>query len=254
MDERRGDFVAEVKAAGYACAVSQPPRSPSWEQEQRALARWLTQLPRPVGILACNDDQGLQVLNACRRAGVLVPEDAAVIGIENDPIVCNLATPALTSIDVNPQGVGYEAAALLDRLMQGRPAKDVPTSFFEQCRVVTRQSTDVCAVSDPEVVKAVRFIRAHACEGIRIEDVLAEVCLSRSMLERRFKQVLGRTAKAEILAVQMERARQLLIETDWPLETVAQKCGIGTGKYFSDLFALKVGVRPAAYRRQHRMS
>jgi LacI family transcriptional regulator len=158
----------------------------------------------------------------------------------------------LTSIDVNPQRVGYEAAALLDRLMAGEkpPSRGI---FLDLGRVVTRQSTDVLAIDDAELARAVRFIRMHACDGINVEDVLAEVCLSRSVLERRFRQTLGRTPKAEILAAQLERARQLLAETDAPLAEVASRAGFSNEKYFGDLFYRKVGIRAGAYRRQARL-
>jgi LacI family transcriptional regulator len=180
-----------------------------------------------------------------------VPDEAAVISVENDPILCNLATPTLTSIDVNAPRVGSEAAALLDRLMAGRspPRHGI---FLDACRVVTRQSTDVLAIDDPELVKAVRFIRERACDGINVGDVLAQVGLSRSVLERRFRQVLGRTPKAVILDVQMEQARRLLGETDLPLKTVAAKCGFRTEKYFGDAFYRAIGERAGAYRRRLR--
>jgi LacI family transcriptional regulator len=255
MDQRCDDFCRLVGEGGHSWDVFRPRRGrghPSWEQEQEQLADWLRGLVRPVGIMACNDDRGQQLLDACRRAGVAVPDEAAVIGVDNDPILCGLATPPLTSIDVNAQRVGYEAASLLDRLMAGEPAP-AGGIFLDLCRVVTRQSTDVLAIEDRELAKAVHFIREHACDGIRVEDVLTEVCLSRSVLERRFKQLLGRTPKAEILAVQIERARQLLTETDLPLGTVARRSGFRNEKYFGDIFYRKTGVRPGAYRRHARM-
>lgn len=254
MDQRCDDFSRLVQEAGFSCTVFRGRSGrhrPSWEQEQEQLADWLRTLPRPVGIMASNDDRGQQLLDACRRGGVAVPDEAAVIGVDNDSILCGLATPPLTSIDVNPQRVGYEAAALLDRLMAGEQAPPEGI-FLDLCRVVTRQSTDVLAIDDAELARAVHFIREHACDGIGVEDVLAAVCLSRSVLERRFKRLLGRTPKAEILAVQVERARQLLAETDLPLGTVARRSGFRNEKYFGDLFFRKTGVRPGAYRRRAR--
>ncbi|HXG10337.1 MAG TPA: DNA-binding transcriptional regulator [Gemmataceae bacterium] len=252
---RRGeDFLRLIEEKGYPCAVFPGPndrRAATWEKEQDRLAAWVAGLPKPVGVMACNDDRGQQLLDACRRAGVLVPDEVAVIGVENDPILCNLATPTLTSIDVNPQQVGYTAAALLDRLMAGdRPPPG--GVFLGDCRVVTRQSTDVLALDDPELARAVHFIREHACEGIRVADVLAQVSMSRSVLERRCKQVLGRAPKALILGMQIERARQLLAETDLPLKMVALKCGFRTAKYFGDAFHRWVGERAGAYRRRLR--
>jgi LacI family transcriptional regulator len=254
MDWRRDDFVKLVQAAAMTCAVYEPPgrRPLSWEQEQQAMASWLAAVPKPVGVMACNDDWGQQVLDACLRGNMPVPDAVAVISVENDPIVCSLATPPLTSIDVNPQRVGYEAAALLERLMAGQPAP-ADGIYLDLGRVVTRQSTDVLAIDDAELARAVRFIRTHACDGINVEDVLAATCLSRSVLERRFKQMLGRTPKAEILTVQIERARQLLAETDLALDAVARQAGFRGEKYFGDIFHRKVGVRAGAYRRQVRL-
>jgi LacI family transcriptional regulator len=255
LDERCDDFVRLVEQAGLTCSVFPPARqrgSPPWEQQQQQMAHWLGELPRPVGIMACNDDRGLQLLDACRRARVAVPEQVAVISVDNDTILCNLATPPLTSIDVNPQRVGYEAAGLLDRLMRGtKPPRD--GLFFDLGRVVPRQSTDVLALEDAELVKAMQFIRAHACEGILVDDVLGEVCLSRSVLERRFKKALGRTPKAEILSVQIELAKELLTETDLSLDQVAHKSGFQSAKYFSDIFHAKAGIRPAAFRQVRRV-
>lgn len=252
MDQRCDDFKRLVEEAGFACDVFAPRRlrhTMSWEREQQQLAAWLHRLPRPVGIMTCNDDRGQQLLDACRRAGVLVPDQVAIISVENDPVVCNLATPPLTSIDVNPQRVGYEAAALLDQLMAGKKPRR-QRIFLDFCRIVTRQSTDVLAINDPELVEAVRFIREHACDGISVTDVLAQVPLSRSVLERRFKHVLGRTPKAQILAVQIERAKERLNETELPLAEIARRCGFAGEKYFGDIFFHKVGVRPGAYRRR----
>lgn len=255
MDQRCDDFQELTQRAGFDCAVFAPAssqRSRTWESEQERIAQWLLGLPRPVGIMTCNDDRGQQLLDACRRAGVLVPDEAAVISVENDTILCNLATPPLTSIDVNPHCVGYEAAALLARLM-ARPRSAWKNTFLDLGRVVTRQSTDVLALDEPDLVQAIRFIRERACAGINVQDVLAAVPLSRSVLERRFKAVLGRTPKAEILRVQLARAQQLLAETDLSLAEVASRSGFRTEKYFGDIFHRKSGERAGAYRRRVRL-
>lgn len=252
MDQRCTDFTTLVEHDGLKCAVYKArPGRHSWEQEKQQLVNWLRGLPKPVGIMASHDDRGQELLDACLRAEVKVPDEAAVISVENDTILCNLANPPLTSIDVNPQRIGFEAAALLDRLLAGQPPP-AQGIFLDQCRVVTRQSTDVLALDDPELVKALRFIRAHATSGVNVSQVLDQVCLSRSVLERRFKQVLGTTPKAEILAVQIERAKELLAETDLPLDAVARASGFHGDKYFGDIFFRKVGVRAGAYRRQTR--
>jgi LacI family transcriptional regulator len=256
MDQRRDFFCRQVEAAGYPCHVFDAlggRRRPTWEEEQERLVAWVLGLPRPIGVMTCNDDRGHQVLDACRRAGVAVPEEVAVIGVDNDPILCSLADPPMSSIDVNAVRIGYEAMALLDRLMQQpqRPQPD-PQVEIAPRGVVTRQSSDVLAVDDPEVAAAVRFIRANGCRGIGVEDVLRKVPLSRSALERRFKLILRRTPKEEILRVQLDRAKQLLGESDLSLETIAASCGFSSCKYFGDAFFRELGVRPGTYRRRLR--
>jgi LacI family transcriptional regulator len=255
LDVRCEFFRRKVEAAGHDCHVYSPNfgrRRPTWEEEQDEIVAWLRGLPRPVGVMACNDDRGLQILDACRRAGVTVPEEAAVIGVDNDTVLCNMADPPLSSIDVNPVQIGYEATALLDRLMrQPRKRSRRPVSLEMVPRgIVTRQSSDVLAVGDPDVAAAVRFIRANACRGIGVGDVLRHVPLSRSALERRFKIVLRRSPKEEILRVQLDRARHLLGESDLPLEVVADRCGFSSCKYFGDAFRRELGVRPGAFRKR----
>ena len=256
MDKRREFFRQLAERAGFPCRVFEPRggwrRALAWEEEQDQLAAWLERLPRPVGVMACNDDRGRQVLDACRRAGVLVPDEVAVVSVDNDTVLCNMADPPMTSIDVNAERIGYEAAALLDRLMRRPAARARAVSVEVPPRaVVARQSSDVLAVTDGHVAAALRFIRQHACDGIRVPDVLRHVGLSRSVLDPRFKAALGRTAKAEILRVQLERARQLLVDSRLPLEEVAARCGFSSAKYLGDVFFRTSHVRPGAYRQSH---
>ncbi len=252
VDFRQTCFAEQVRAIGGTAHVFPARRgrqSGAWEREQEEIVRWLAGLPKPVGVMAGNDDRGLQVLDACRRAGLQVPDEVAVIGVDNDEFLCNLSSPPLTSVDVGVERAGYEAAALLDQLMAGKkpPGRKI---FLEPLGVVVRQSTDVLAVPDPELAAVVRFIRAHACEGIRVDDALSEVACSRSTIQRRFRAVVGRSPKAEIMRVQLEQARRLLAQTDLPIAEVARRCGFAELKRLSSVFRAKVGVSPAAYRRQ----
>jgi LacI family transcriptional regulator len=251
MDQRRDCFSRLTEAAGYCCHQFEPRRGSPWEREQERLADWLRQLPKPVAVMACNDDQGNQTLDACRRAGVSVPAEVALVGVDNDTVLCDMADPPMTSIDVNPERIGYEAAAWLDRLMRG-PARRPPPAFIElpPRGIVTRQSSDVLAIADQWVAEAVRFIREHACEGITVEAVLEHVPMSLRALERRFKAIVHRTPKREILRVQLDQARRLLSASHLPINVIAQRCGFATYKYFGDVFFRELGVRPGAYRKQ----
>jgi LacI family transcriptional regulator len=255
MDLRRELFRRMVHDAGLAChdfETMQGGASNVWEDEQELIATWILKLPKPIGIMASNDDRGQQVLDACRRVNVLVPEDVAVIGVDNDEILCNLSSPPLSSVDINTQQVGYEAAALLERMMAGRSAPERPL-LLSPHGVVARESTDVLATEDRELAAAIRHIREHACEGLRLKDAAKWTPLSRRELERRMRKLIGRSPKEEITRVRLERAKLLLTETNLAAAVIAEKCGFEEPKYFSQVFHAKVGLPPGAYRRSAKL-
>jgi LacI family transcriptional regulator len=251
--KRRDGFESAVARAGEICpAYESPwggPTAHPWEKEQKVIGEWLAGLPRPVGVFACNDLRGQHVLDACQRIGLAVPEEVAVIGVDDDVLLCELCDPPLSSVVPNPERIGYESAALLDRLMAGeKPQRD--EWLIEPLGVTTRQSTDVLAIDDPHVAAAVRFIREHACTGATVADILAQVPLSRTILERRFRKYLGRSPQAEIRSVQLKRVKQLLAETDLRLERIAELAGYEHPEYLSVVFKRETGQTPGEYRRQ----
>ena len=217
----------------------------------RDLRRWLLELPKPVGIMACYDIRGQQILDACRSAGLTVPEEVAVIGVDNDALLCELASPPLSSVIPNTHRTGYEAAALLDRIMSGKRVSPA-AHLIAPIGVAARQSTDVLAVDDRNIARALQFIREHACAGINVADVLKAVPLSRRVLEQRFQRLLGHTPREEILHVRLNRVRQLLAETDLPLYLVAERTGFEHVEYLSVVFKRETGVTPSAFRREAR--
>ena len=174
MDERCDHFVELTQAAGYPCDVFKATplrrRGPG-DIDRKGLAKWVKGLPKPVGIMVCNDDRGLELLDACRHARVPVPEQAAVISVDNDEYLCGFSIPPLSSVDVAPHGIGYEAASLLDRMMAGRAATQ-QARVIPPGGVVVRQSTDVLATDDATVAQAIEFIQKHACDRIKIADVV----------------------------------------------------------------------------------
>ncbi|MES2695664.1 MAG: DNA-binding transcriptional regulator, partial [Verrucomicrobiota bacterium] len=248
---REQHFAARVKAAGYDVqrftAGANGANGGDVEAHARSLREWVESLPKPVGIMAAYDIRGQQVLDACRSAGVAVPADVAVIGVDNDALLCDLASPPLSSVIPNAHRTGYEAAALLERLMAG---KRVPTTahLIAPLGVAARQSTDVLAVDDRDVARAVQFIREHACEGINVSDVLRTVPLSRRVLEQRFQKLLGRTPREEILQVRLARVKQLLGETDLPLYLIAERTGFEHVEYLSVVFKRETRQTPSQYR------
>jgi LacI family transcriptional regulator len=253
----REPFCDLLKERGYDCHCYQPPASnrvaPAWRESQRpGLIRWLRSLPRPMGIFTPGDLHSMLLLDLCREIGIHVPEEIAILGLGNDVLICETVRPTLSSVDIDVRRVGYEAAALLDRLMAGKKEKDiicVPPSH-----IAIRQSTDVIAVEDADVAEALRFIRQFACKGIEVSDVVEEVGLSRRTLELRFGRYLGRSPKAEISRVQIEHAKTLLTRTDQTSESIARRSGFSSLEYFTTAFHRIVGMKPQAYRKLRRIS
>ncbi len=248
-DERRDAFVAAVTAAGGECLVyTRGDARGSWEDEQDHLAAWVRSLPRPSAVMACNDPRGQKVLEACRRSGVRVPEQVAVVGVDNDEPICAIADPPLSSVVPDHERVGYEAAALLDRVRAGEVGAGAAV-YIPPVGVVTRQSSDVLALADREVAEAIGFIREHACLGLGVEEVCRKLSLSRSTLQRRFRRLLGHTIHDEMIRVRLQRAQELLAETDMPIAAVAERCGFGHQEYLGAVFRARLDQTPAGYRR-----
>jgi LacI family transcriptional regulator len=257
-DWRRASFERRAAEAGFPCRAFEnpgpmPPHSSvdyeeHGERHEKALMAWLRTLPKPCGLMACNDARGRQILNCCREIGVTVPDELAVIGVDKDEIFCELSDLPLSSVILNTQQIGFEAAALLARLMAGQEVESLAT-LVKPIGVIARQSTDVLAIDDRHIATALKHIREHACDGLDVESLLREIPLSRSVLERRFSQILGSSPKAEILRVRLERVCRLLAESDLPLAEVAYKAGFEHPEYMSRLFKKKMGVTPGEYRK-----
>ena len=252
-EDRAAAFRRAARRAKVPCEVhvEHHGRARRWSSLQKELVAWLRSLEKPMGLMACNDAGARHVLEACRTAGLSVPDEVAVVGVDNDEMICELTTPPLTSVEQGARQMGYQAAALLDRLMSGEKIRRLkyPVAPVE---VVTRRSTDALAVNDEDVAEAVHFIRSRACEGIQVPDVVEIVAVSRSTLEARFHAVMGRTIGQEISRVQFERARQLVAGTNLPLKQVAAQAGIGSVQYMSAVFKTRLGMPPGDYRRRCR--
>ncbi len=225
----------------------------SWSDEHQRLVAWVRSLPKPVGIMACYDIQAQLLLDACRDADVAVPEEAAVLGVDDDRLLCNLCTPPLSSVIPDAHRTGYTAARLLDRLMRGEHIP-VEGQLIPPTGIAVRQSTDVLAIEDRAVAAAVRFIREHACDGINATDVLRKTPQSRRVLENRFRKAIGRTPHEEILRVRIDRVKQLLSETDLTLEAISNRAGFRHVEYLSYAFKRETGKPPGRYRTEHRLA
>ncbi|MBN2217217.1 MAG: DNA-binding transcriptional regulator [Pirellulales bacterium] len=254
MDHRRDCFAEIVTQAGHVChhfrLAANPRGAGGWDNSQDRLAQSMAKLPKPLAVMACNDDYGIRVLDACQRAEVNVPEEVAVLGVDDDQTLCTLSTPPMSSVNLDLEGIGYAAADLLDRMIAG---ESPPSQTIEipPRGVVTRRSTDILATDDVEVAAALRFIRDNACRGIGVGDVVRHVLISRSSIERRFKAVLGRTPSVEIRRIQLDRAKELLAETTLTLASIAKRSGFESRNYFSEVFHRSVGMTPGQYRRRY---
>ena len=219
------------------------------------LGEWLTALPKPAGVLGCNDDHAHRVLNEARRQGVKVPDQLAVLGVDDDELFNTLVTPSLSSIALPAQQIGYEAAAKLDRLMKGERSGEHSGELVTRLpplRVVSRESTDVLSIDDADVVLALRFIRDHASRPIQVDDVLDSVPLSRRSLERKFRRAVGHSVSEEIRRARLERAKQLLIQTDFAMPQVAAASGFTTATRLGIVFQRELKETPTEFRRRVR--
>ena len=239
--------------AGQVCHThtAATARQRSWQQERQALIRWLSSLPRPCGLMACNDDLGKEVIEACKLAGLAVPDDVAVVGVDNDELVCGLSDPPMSSVAVNFERAGYEAAEVLSRLMRGN--RRVPSRIVALAsHVVPRRSTDILAAEDPALVKALRAIRDQARDTIAVDDVVRAAGLCRRALENRFRNLLGHSVLDEIRRVRTDRIARLLADTDLPVARIADTLGFEDAQHFARYFHAVKGLTPLAYRQAHR--
>jgi LacI family transcriptional regulator len=210
---------------------------------------WLAQLPRPIAVLACNDLRARELAELCRVRRIRVPDDVAILGVDNDDLQCVLAFPPISSIAVPWRRIGFEAASVLAAALEGRdpPSRDIRVPPQE---VAERQSTDTVAISDPDVSAAIRFIRGNAHRPIGVEDVLAVVPAARRSLEKKFQAVLGRSPLDEIRRAHVERAKRLLVQTELSISTVAENSGFTSAAWFSKTFLDIVNQTPSQYRQR----
>jgi LacI family transcriptional regulator, galactose operon repressor len=225
----------------------------SWEAEQEYLSEWVQNLPKPVGVLACYDVLAQKLLDACRASDISVPEEVAVIGVDNDKILCKLSEPSLSSIIPNAHLTGYEAARILSSMMDGKKVNNNPC-LVKPIGITTRQSTDIYAIDDRHVADALSFIRLHACDGINVKDVLDQIPLSRRALENRFQKIIGQTPHQEISKIKLEKVKDLLLKTRLTLKEISRRTGFKHVEYMTVAFKKAYRVSPRDYRKSHSYS
>lgn len=252
-DIRRDYFCQRIRAAGF----ENPPQyklsmsGRDWSKDWRPLAHWLKALPKPVGVMACNDDCGQRVMEVCRLTGQTVPDLVGVVGTDNDEVVCGLTDPPMSSIAINFERAGYDAAHALNGLM--RQSHTVPPRITAAAaHVVARRSTDFVAAEDLHLAKALRFIRDQARRGgVSVDAVAGFAGLSRRMLENRFRKLLGRSVLDEIRRVRTDQIAQLLVETDLPVAQIADLLGFADMRHIARYFRAGKEISPLAYRKTY---
>ena len=247
-------FSQLIREAGFRCSIFAAKAGVRHlDSLLDELSKWLASLEKPLGLMAANDARARQVLDACREIQVAVPDEVAVIGVDNNELICNLSIPRLSSIIHGGERLGYEAGSLLKQLMAKRFSPEGSIGVVPPAGVVTRQSTDTLAIEDQEVATAVRFIRDQSSRPLQVRDVVAQVNVSRATLEKRFKEAVGRTIHAEIRRVQIRQVQHMLRTTDLPMHKIAERTGFQYVQYLSAVFRQVCGQTPGQYRDQVRL-
>lgn len=250
---KRGEaFRDRIAQAGHTCRIYEPPKGKGvlWEKEEPLLVKWLKSLPKPVGIMACNDDRSQHVLEACHAARIHVPSEVAIIGVDNDEFICRLANPPLSSICLNAEHLGYRAAQLLDRALTEKTICDAVIEGAPT-HVVARSSTNILLVEDEQMAEAVRFIRENSDRPLQVDDVAAAIKISRRTLQHRFINAIGRSVHSQILRERVNRITQLLVETDLTVAQIADELDFSSPKQLDRVFAKFQGMPPTAYRTRY---
>lgn len=249
-DERYEGYRKEIKVQGlddslYKYNMQDIDRH--WFYERSALAQWLKELPKPIGIMTCDDNQGNNLIQACNTAGIKIPQEVSILGVDNDELLCNLSIPTLSSIAVDIERGGFQVAELIDRLVES------PDSVFEDIilqptKIVPRISTAAYATGDSEVQKAIMFIHQNSRRKISVDDVVEQVALSRRLLEIRFKEITGESIYQYIILLRLKTFAEMLLETNEQVINIALSLGESDAKSISKKFKAIYGCSPNEYR------
>ncbi|MBI9016360.1 MAG: DNA-binding transcriptional regulator [Phycisphaerae bacterium] len=222
------------------------------EAGRKNITSWLKELPRPVCIFACNDDRAISILEACKIAGLSVPEEVAVLGVDNDELICNLSSPPLSSIELNFEKAGFLAAQHLDQLMQDTTEHEIID--VEPTDIAVRQSTNIFAIDDKEIINAIIFLRKNYPKPIQVEDVVDVTCLSRRELERRFRKYFKRTINKEIQELRIKMIKKMLLNSNDSICNIAKHIRFTDPEHFSRYFKNATGLSPLQFRRSMRIN
>ena len=253
-DERCDGFRREVEAAGFGdsfYSYRMQEIDMVWYYQRNRLREWLRMIPKPIAIMACDDNQGANLIEACHGIGIKIPEEVSVIGVDNDETLCSLGSTTLTSIQIDIEEGGRQTAALVERLVAdpSAPAEDI---VLQPVKIVGRMSTAAFATADQQILRALLFIHKNALKKISVSDVMAEAALSRRLLERRFKAVTGKTLYEYITDQKLKYFAEQLADTDEQVINIALSMGENDTKSISRRFKQLYGCTPVEWREKQR--
>ncbi|QDT53411.1 Xylose operon regulatory protein [Caulifigura coniformis] len=242
-------FQRVAQKAGYSCEIFTSPRNRQvgWDGNQALVAAWLKSLPRPLAVFAADPYPARQLIEICQLEGVRIPDDIAVLSGDTDDLLCNIASPRISSVELACHKIGRSACEMLRTIMEGGPVPQQPV-LIPPLRVIARHSTEILAVEDRDLAQIVQYIRDRAAEGIRVSDILRAFPISRRSLEQRFRNILGRSPAEEIRRTRLQHARKLLVETDLSVAEIATASGVCSGAQLASAFRRYLGIRPSALR------
>jgi LacI family transcriptional regulator len=252
-EHREQYFTDTAEKAGlktFANKLTYPQRERFKDSNLERIGRWIQQLPKPIGIMACNDSCGKFIIDSCRRASISVPDEVAVLGVDNDDIICDLTYPSLSSISLNTEKGGFDAAALLDKIMKGI-AVDTQIILIEPVGVQERQSTDIIAVNDKIVSDVINYIKKNSKTLLQVTDIIEEFHISRKNLYKKFNDNLGTSVYEQIRKIKIEEICKMLAETDKSVKEIALEFGFYNVDHIARFFHKVKGLTPTQYRNEY---
>lgn len=251
--ERADGYEERLHEAGYDVHYFEHRKSRSdelWYYKPSSLSRWLKSLPKPIALMACDDSQGQHITEACKHVGFRIPDEVSVLGVDNDTMICELSDPPLSSVSLNTEKAGYEAAKLMDHMIKNGHEQHHDI-VVKPTQIVTRQSTDIYATNDQYISTALIYIHQNIDKNLKVDDVVMQVPLSRRSLEKRFQNITGYPVYEYIFNLRIEKFTQKLLETDMTIFEIALDLGLNDSKNIARQFKQVKGCTPVEYRKRH---
>lgn len=251
--ERAEGFEAKIQSLGYKVHYFEHRKSRStdlWYFKSNSLSKWLLSLPKPIALMTCDDNQGLHITEACKQNKIRIPEEVAVLGVDNDEMLCELSDPPLSSIGLDIEKGGYDTAKLMEHMIENGH-DDHYDIFVKPTQIITRQSTDIYATNDDHIASTLKYIHKNIEKNLQVDEVVKQVPLSRRTLEKRFLHITGYPIYKYIFNLRIEKFTQKLLETDQTIFEIAMDLGLTDSKNIARQFKQLKGYNPIEYRKQY---